>query len=525
MTSSLPLLVLLAPAAQLLVALWARRHPGRPPVQLLRAAQATAGAGLLIACAGIAAIALRGPLHSTPLGWAGLGPSARLDPLSGIMLATISLLGVVVVRYSITYLAGDPRHGAFLGRLAALTAAVQVFAVAGDLATIVIGWVATGAALHRLLRFYDSRPRAIAAARKRRSLSWASNGLLVIGAVALHQRFGTGELEVLLAAVPEELAGGWSFGSLELAMVCIALAAALTSAQLPTYGWLVEVVEAPTPVSALLHAGVLNAGPYLVLRLAGAFDGAEVANALLIVVGGATALVASVALLTQTSIKVVLAHSSAAHMGFMLLICGAGIYPAAFLHLVAHSAYKAHAFLAAGSVVGARHSAALGVPARRGALPRIVASVAVAGGLYLAGALSWVPAAIEKPELLAIGAVLVLGLTQLLAPTLDSEGPVVAVAGTVAMAAAVIAAFLGLEALAQDALGTTVPGITGRSDAHLVLLGAVVAAFAVATFSQAVHPTARPAAWRRRLAIHLRNGLYANAATDRLLGTLRTGGR
>ena len=102
---------------------------------------------------------------------------------------------------------------------------------------------------------------------------------------------------------------------------------------------------------ALLHAGLINAGGFLVLRFADVMAPSASAGMLLLVIGGVTALFGSIVMLTQTSIKVSLAYSTIGQMGFMLFQCGLGAYPIALLHIVAHSLYKAHAFLSSGSVV------------------------------------------------------------------------------------------------------------------------------------------------------------------------------
>lgn len=522
MNDLVPLLALAAPLAFVVAGAVAARHPGRRPVAAIRATTLASWLALAVAAVAGAAVAAAGSTSSALVGAAGLGLSVRLDGLSTVMLAMIALLAVVIVRYSATYLDGDDRHGTFLGRLALTIAAVQVLVLSGNLAVLVLAWIATSLTLHQLLTFYPQRRGAVVAARKKFIVARIGDAFLVAAAALLHERFGTGELDVLLAGAGSQLADGFALGSLELAAACIAVAAILKSAQFPTHGWLVEVMETPTPVSALLHAGILNAGPFLVLRLAGVLDGADVANALLIVAGGATALIASVALLPQPSIKVVLGYSSAAHMGFMLMVCAIGVYPAAFLHLVAHSFYKAHAFLSSGSVVDEARAAGVSVPRRLGRPARVAASLGAAGALYAGFALLWGVDLVRDVELLAIGAILVLGLAQLLAPALDSDGPVLGGLRAGAMALGVTVAFFALEAGAHHLLKGTVPEITGREVAHLVLLGGVLVAFAGVIVLQILEP-ARPATgFRRRLAVHFRNGLYANALFDRAVRALRT---
>lgn len=522
MVSTLAALVLIAPIAFLVVGAIGSLGPGRQPVAAQRAGVAAAWIGLAVSVLAASTVAFAGPVASPLLGGEGLGLSVRLDALSTVMLVMVSLLAVVIVRFANRYLEGDARHGVFLGRLASTIAAVEVLVVSGNLVLLVLAWIATSLALHQLLVFYRDRRRAVVAARKKFLAARIGDVLLVIGVVLVWRALGTGELGALFDAAPEALAERWGAGGPELAALCLAGAAILKSAQFPTHGWLVEVMETPTPVSALLHAGILNAGVFLMIRLAFLMDGAELANALLIVVGGATAVVASVALLTQPSVKVQLGYSSAAHMGFMLMVCGMGVYAAALLHLVAHSFYKAHAFLSSGGVVAEARAAKVRLPRRLGSPSRLLTGLGVALAMYLPLAWLWQVDIGGDPVLLAIGAILVMGTTQLMAPAVDSAGRFDVVARTAVLAAAVTTAFFALEAGTHHLLHHTVPEGTGRSAVHLVLVAAVLVAFATVVALQMLEPARGTSARRRRLAVHLRHGLYANAALDRLVGAWRT---
>ncbi len=521
MTTPAAFAVLLAPAAFVLVALLALRQPGLRPRLVQRAGAVASVLGMVVAVTAGATAAGNGLVESPTLGVAGLGLSVRLDALSTVMLAMIAVLAAVIVRYSATYLDGDARHGAFLGRLAATIAAVEVLVLAGNLALFALAWIATSLALHRLLVFYPERPRAVVAARKKFVVARIGDALLLGAVVLLHARFGTGNLEELFTAVRAAEPAGWALGATGGAALLLALAAGLKSAQFPTHGWLVEVMETPTPVSALLHAGILNAGPFLVARFAFVVDGADVATTALIVSGGATALFASVVLLTQPAVKVVLGYSSAAHMGFMLLLCGLGAYPAAMLHLVAHSFYKAHAFLSSGSAIDEARAGRVTLPQRLGSPVRVLGSMAVAVAVYASLGLLWGGEQLRDPVLLAIGGMLVLALAQLVAPALDSDGPIAGAARATGLALAVAVAFFVLEAGAHELLYGTVPDLAGRGAVQLGLAAAVLAVFAVVVVLQVLEP-ARPSSARRRAwAVHLRNGLYANALLDRLVGGLR----
>ena len=152
---------------------------------------------------------------------------------------------------------------------------------------------------------------------------------------------------------------------------------------------------------------------------------------------------ASVVLLTQPSVKVALGYSSAAHMGFMLMVCGLGMYPAAILHLVAHSFYKAHAFLSSGSVIDRPVPRPWRCP-DDSATPAAHRQRRAALAMYLPLAPSGASTG-GDPLLVAIGAILVIGVTQLLAPALDSAGTAAGSLRAAGLALAVTVSFFALE--------------------------------------------------------------------------------
>ncbi len=508
--------ILLAPLALVVVALVARFQPGPRPRAVERGLTAALVFGVVVALAAFAARLAYGPIASPLLGADGLGVSVRLDGLSVTIFAMVSLLGLAIGRYSRTYLDGDPRHGVFLGRLALTAAAVEVLVVANNLALFLAAWVATSLCLHGLLVFYRDRPRAHVAAKKKFVVARLGDLFLAAAFLLIYREAGTGDLGALARWASTADAGL----ALELATAFIAATAVLKSAQFPTHGWLVEVVETPTPVSALLHAGILNAGPFLVLRFAPVMELGHVAPVLLVVVGGFTAIFASVVLRTQTTVKVALGYSSAAHMGFMLLVCGLGVYPAAVLHLVAHSFYKAHAFLSSGSVVDAARAQRVRLPPRAWSFPRAALGLAAALALYVGVAFAFGMNPWEHASLLALGAILTLGLFQLLAAGFDARISPASMAAVAGLATCVAGAFFGLEELARLGLLDALPPLGTPAPATLGVALVFIAAFAFVVIVQ-VTGLGAGSELGRRLQVHLRNGLYANALFDRLVGGLR----
>ncbi len=470
---------------------------------------------LLGSAAAIAHVALYGATTTATAGPAGLGFSIRVDALSVTMLALVAFMGGVVLRFSRNYLDGDPRHGAFIGNLALTVASVMMLVLAGNLLHLAVFWALTSFALHRLLVFYRDRRGAVLAARKKWVVARAGDVLLAASAVLLWLTYGTGDLATIATAAASGAGAG---GAMVLAAtLMIAAAAALKSAAFPTHGWLLDVMETPTPVSALLHAGIINGGTFLVVRLADVMLTTPIALHLLVVVGAVTAIVASSVLVTQASVKTALAWSSAAHMGFMLMLCGFGAFPVAVLHLIAHSFYKAHAFLASGSAVEVPRaaSAKTSVPSwGRIVLGLAVAGVSVAG----VGTLLDVEMA-DKPVTLGLAAVIAIALTQLWGAGLAAGRDLGFVLTRVAVwSTATTLAFFGLELAAADLLAGAIPVDPLTDPVTVLLLLGVVAGFAAVVAVQLRLPVLATRPRVRALRVHMRNGFYANARFDRLVG-------
>ena len=282
--------------------------------------------------------------------------SVRTDALTSVMLLLVTFIGWVVVCFSRRYLDGDPRQFAYLRRLLLTLAAVSALVTSNNLLVIALLWLGTSLSLHGLLTHFSERSAAQIAAHKKFLLSRLADACL-LGAVCLTaSSLHTLELDRIFETVQRMPRLPTA---VVISSVLIAVSVLLKCAQLPFHGWLIQVMEAPTPVSALLHAGVVNIGGFLLIRLAPLMAHAHVAQALLLVVGLATAGVASLVMLTRISVKVMLAWSTCAQMGLMLVECALGAYEMALLHLVAHSLYKAHAFLSAGGAVATQRVAAM----------------------------------------------------------------------------------------------------------------------------------------------------------------------
>jgi NAD(P)H-quinone oxidoreductase subunit 5 len=518
----LALLVLLSPLIFVCTAICSWLQPGKRPIFMKKLSSVASLSSLVIAALSIVAIFYYGKIESPTYGLYDLGFSLRLDALSILMLTMIALLSFIVVRFSHNYLDGNARQGVFIGRLAATIASVQLLVIAGNLALLFVAWVLTSMTLHRLLVFYRERPGAIIAARKKFIVARLGDLSLLSAIFLLFQQFGTGNLEVIFQNIKDAQESGISIPSLEKTGIFLALAALLKSAQFPTHGWLVEVMETPTPVSAMLHAGLLNAGPFLIIRMAFVMEASTSASILLIAIGGFTALFASLAFLTQTSVKTALGYSSAAHMGFSLMVCGLGVFPAAMLHMVAHSFYKAHSFLASGSVIDSLRSTKYTGSLRSGNPIRILIGIILGISVYTGFAIAWgVDPKTELP-LLAIGGIISLGLARLFTSALDSNGSWKLFLRASILSIMVAAAFFILESGAHFILASQLPKLGLPSLSETILMSILLCAFASAVFIQIIAPFIQEKPSYRALAIHLRNGLYMNTLFDRMVRGLYT---
>lgn len=472
---------------------------------------------LLISTATVAILVAAGAGDSGMVGWSGLGFSASVDAVSAAMLLLVAFVGWLVVRYAGTYLQGEPRQAYFTGWLCAALASVLLLVQAGNLFQLAAAWIATNFALHRLLLFYSDRPAAQRAARKMRLFSRIGAAALAGAAALIWIEFGTADIAAVNA-----LARTGEGSSLTLtAAALLAVAAVLRSAQFPTHGWLTEVMEAPTPVSALLHAGVINAGGFLLIRFADVMVAAPGVLAVLAMLGGFTALFGALVMLTQPAVKTSLAWSTVAQMGFMVLQCGLALFPLALLHIVAHSLYKAHAFLASGGAVeqvaAIRRPGPVAAPNASAVGRAFLIALAIYAGI--GATFGFVFGFDHKsPQALALGAILIFGVAYLLAQGLADAAPRPLTRKTALYASAAAVGYFALQTAAEWATAGVLPAAPAPGRLEWTLMALAVLSFGLVAVAQALFPlwAAHPAA--AGLRVHLSNGLYANAVIDRLLG-------
>ncbi len=510
------LLPLLAAAVLSGTAIFLHFNRTLPTRSATRLSEAAALAALAVASASLATLITQGAGDSALIGVLGVGLSARIDVVSITMLLLVTFIGWVVVRYARTYLDGEARQMDFTVWLLATLAAVVLLVQSANIIQFVGAWIATSLALHKLLLFYPSRIAAQRAAYKKFVTARASDLALIAATLLLIAAYGTTQISEMLNAAALGQGGGLATGAAAL----LALAALLKSAQFPTHGWLTEVMEAPTPVSALLHAGVVNGGGFLLIRFADVMLLSPLVLAVLVALGGFTALFGGVVMLTQPTVKASLAWSTVSQMGFMILQCGLALFPLALLHIVAHSLYKAHSFLSAGGAVeriaAIRRPGPIAVPDLAAVTRAFGLAIAIYGVVYIcSGAL--IGFGTKSPQAVALGAILIFGVAYLLAQGLADAAPRNLTRRTALMSVVATIAYLALQRGSEWLTAGTLPPapVAGPLEWALILLS--LFSFGAVALAQSTLPlwSHHPAA--QGLRIHLSNGLYINAVEDRLL--------
>lgn len=333
----------------------------------------TAVVALALACA---AAALR-PAGSAPL-LAGIAVTFRVDGLSAVMVVTVAVVTLAVLVFAAGESGPGQNRGRFFGLMLLFAGAMLVTVTAATLPPLLMGWEAMGAASYALIGYWWREPRPVSAANIAFLTTRAADlGLYVAAGAAMAG--GAGSLA--LASLPHATRP-W----LTVITVGVLLAALGKSAQLPFSFWLSRAMEGPSPVSALLHsATMVAAGAYLLLRLDPLLVASGWGAPVTAWAGAVTALALGLVAVAQADLKQLLAASTCAQVGFMVLAAGAGGVRAGTMQLVAHAATKSLLFLAAGAWLAALGTKQL--PALRGAARRypLVGVTFTIGAAVLAG--------------------------------------------------------------------------------------------------------------------------------------------
>jgi NADH-quinone oxidoreductase subunit L len=278
-----------------------------------------------------------------------IGAGLLLDQLSIVFVLLITGVGGLIHLYSIGYMAHDERRRRFFGYLNLFVAAMLLLVLADNYLVLFVGWEGVGLASYLLIGFWQHRPSAATAAKKAFVVNRVGDLGMSIAIMFMLYLFGSSAFVDVNAGAPQMPA----VVATVLGLLLL-LGACGKSAQVPLQSWLLDAMEGPTPVSALIHAATMvTAGVYLVTRSHAVFAESEAASTAVVVVGTVTLLFGAWIGCAKDDIKKVLAGSTMSQIGYMMLAAGIGPagYAFAIFHLLTHGFFKANMFLGAGSVM------------------------------------------------------------------------------------------------------------------------------------------------------------------------------
>lgn len=286
--------------------------------------------------------------------WLGVGHwtfevGLLVDQLSILFALLITGVGSLIHIYSIGYMAHDARRRRFFAYLNLFIAAMLILVLADNYLVLFVGWEGVGLASYLLISFWQHKPSAAAAGTKAFVMNRVGDLGLLMAISTMLAMFGSSSFEAVNAGAAH-VPPLWA----TLIGFFLLLAACGKSAQVPLQAWLLDAMEGPTPVSALIHAATMvTAGVYLVVRSHAIFEMAPIAQAAVVIVGTVTLLAGAWIGTSQDDIKKVLAGSTMSQIGYMMLAAGIGPagYAFAIFHLLTHGFFKANMFLGAGSIM------------------------------------------------------------------------------------------------------------------------------------------------------------------------------
>jgi len=280
----------------------------------------------------------------------------RADSMSAALLLLAATVALLVQIYSVAYLAEDERYRAYAAIVSLFSASMAAVVVADDLFVLLIGWEMMGVCSYLLIAHYSERADARDGAAKAFLMTRTADIGLLIAIIVLGQATGSYRISDILDATA---AGELSSTTITVTALLILLAAVGKSAQVPLHTWLPDAMPGPAPVSALIHsATMVAAGVYLVARMHPLFAESRTATIAVGLIAVVTMLIAAAFALAQNDLKRVLAWSTVSQLAYMFAALSVGSVVAAISHLIAHGAFKALLFLAAGAVAQAVGSTA-----------------------------------------------------------------------------------------------------------------------------------------------------------------------
>jgi len=283
-----------------------------------------------------------------------------VDRLTAVMMFLITSVSVVIHVYSVRYLEGDPGYARFFGLLSFITFVILALVSSPNLFMLFMCWQLLSLALYLILNFNYSHPDACRNAFKTFFVHRVGDVSFLCGLFLAYKYYGTLEFSELFKAAAENShmvsllpEGLFDVSAISLIGLLIFVGAMAKSSQFPLHVWLPDTMDSPTPVSALMHAGIINAGGFLLNRLAPFYALSSNTLHVVFLIGVLTVLLGAAMMLSQNDIKKTLGFSTMGQMGYMIMECGLGAFALAIFHLIAHGLFKASLFLGAGTGIHA----------------------------------------------------------------------------------------------------------------------------------------------------------------------------
>jgi NAD(P)H-quinone oxidoreductase subunit 5 len=266
----------------------------------------------------------------------------RINGFTLMIWTTVTFFSAVVSSYAGNYLRGFRHQNGFIGLCLGFTISVMLLVLSNHVLPVLLSWLAMGLFMARLIGIDSNWGEAGEASKFAQKYFMAGTFFLSAGVLLLAFKSNEFTISGLISAL-----NGLPQNIIFIAAACIIIAAIIQSAMYPFHRWLLSAMTAPTPASALMHAGFVN-GAGILLTLFSTLLFASNTLTLLFVIGGFTAIIAQFTKLLQVTVKQKLACSTIAQMGFMIMQCGLGFFNAAVAHLILHGFYKAYLFLSSG---------------------------------------------------------------------------------------------------------------------------------------------------------------------------------
>lgn len=280
----------------------------------------------------------------------------NITPLSLIMGTFVSFVSLVIHRYSVNYMYDEEGYVRFFILLDTMVAFILILLFCSNLIALFLFWHLIGVNLYFLLVHNFTRENAYRYAFYTLFTHLLADIPLFIAIYLIERYYGTVDLNMFLSQVSAGVLHVTHVFSIEVSVLqligfFIMLSALIKSAQFPFHIWLAYTLEGPNPVSALMHAGIVNAGAILVNRFAPVFVHANISLHVAFFIGLITAILGSTLMLVQNDVKKTLAYSTMGQMGYMMLEIGVGAFSLAVYHLIVHGVFKATLFLSSGNVI------------------------------------------------------------------------------------------------------------------------------------------------------------------------------